>query len=559
MQRSGDHIYIAAGAVIYGSINIWQVHDVTVSGGGTVIYDGPQNPDTDEGWMHKPNWHFIVMDNARNIRIEGITGIVRSRTWMIQMRDSHDITYRNMKVIGGSANNANQDGMDWLGGGDTLVQDCFFRAADDVFSMEGNWDGYSEEAMLTPGHDVTNITIERSTLSTSISNVVRLGWPKKIFDSHGFTLRDSDVIQMGVGSCGVPFALFELWADPAGKGVHTDINFSDIRLDDWYSLVQIRQPNPGIRDVTFDNIAAMDGPGLVPSVLKGNVQNVSFTGVNLGAGSVLKDADTPLRTTEGAGEPRYQAGKVDAQFSYAAKVIHPGKKIRFEATQQPGLSYHWLFGDGEQADGPVVKHAFTDAEGTLLDGTGRFRVLLAVTDPQGHKTWSSQSIVVNDNVHKATRARDLAPGITGSKGDSYTGQNGFLSVPVTGGYTITLLTSTTAALAIDDVQVHSGKPHAQVCGSAGDAVQAVRVSVVLKRGPHRIEIRRGPEIENAEAPEGVSAGTPVLLWEGPGILQQPVPEAALFSYRHESLGIASRSYLRVDGVNEHERCRHKTR
>ena len=238
--RSGDHIYIAAGAVIYGSINIWQVHDVTVTGGGTVIYDGPQNPDTDEGWMHKPNWHFIVMDNALNIKIEGITGIVRSRTWMIQMRDSHDITYRNMKVIGGSVNNANQDGMDWLGGGDTLVQDCFFRAADDVFSMEGNWDGYSEEAMLTPGHDVTNITIERSTLSTSISNIVRIGWPRKIFDSHGFTLRDSDVIQMGVGGCGVPFALFELWADPAGKGVHTNINFTDIRLDDWYSLVQIR-------------------------------------------------------------------------------------------------------------------------------------------------------------------------------------------------------------------------------------------------------------------------------------------------------------------------------
>ncbi len=525
--RSGDRIYLAPGALLYGSINIWGVHDVSVSGRGTVLYSGPQDPNTDEGWMHKPNWHFIVMDNAQNIHIEGITGIVRSRTWMIQMRDSHDITYRNMKVIGGSPNNANQDGMDWLGGGDTLVQDCFFRAADDVFSMEGNWDGYSEEALTTPGHEVSNITVERSTLSTSISNVVRLGWPKKIFDSHGFTLRDSDVIQMGVGGCGVPFALFELWADPAGKGVHTGIQFSDVRLDNWYSLAQIRQPNPGIEGVTFSNIWAMDGPGLVPSVLKGDVHGVSLSGVNLGGGDVGKDTDLPLLAMEGAAKPRYEPGPVDAGFSYPAKAIRPGSRVKFTAKQQPGVTYHWFFGDGERAEGRVVRHAFPDALGTLLDGTGRFRVLLSVIDAQGHKAWTSQSVVVSESAGKATHPRDVAPGLIENKGATYTAQQGLLKIPATGGYTVSLLTSTTASLAIDGVEVHSGKPHAQVCGSAGDAVQAVRLSLALQKGPHRIEIRRGPEVENAEAPGSSPPGEPILLWEGPGILWQPVPETAL--------------------------------
>ena len=87
--------------------------------------------------MHKPDWHVIVMDNASNIEIEGITGIAHSRTWMVQMRDSHQITFRNVKIIGGNVGNANQDGMDWLGGGDTLVQDSFFRASDDIFAMYG--------------------------------------------------------------------------------------------------------------------------------------------------------------------------------------------------------------------------------------------------------------------------------------------------------------------------------------------------------------------------------------------------------------------------------------
>ena len=83
--HNGDRIYLADGAVVFGALNVWQVHDVHVFGRGAIIYDGPQDPNNDEGWMHKPNWHVIVMDNASNIEIEGIVGIARSRTWMVQI------------------------------------------------------------------------------------------------------------------------------------------------------------------------------------------------------------------------------------------------------------------------------------------------------------------------------------------------------------------------------------------------------------------------------------------------------------------------------------------
>lgn len=73
--RSGETIYLDPGAVVFGGLNVWQVQDVRVLGRGTIIYDGPQDPDHDEGWMHKPDWHVMVMDNARNVEIEGITGI----------------------------------------------------------------------------------------------------------------------------------------------------------------------------------------------------------------------------------------------------------------------------------------------------------------------------------------------------------------------------------------------------------------------------------------------------------------------------------------------------
>lgn len=39
--QSGDRIYLAPGAVVFGSLNFWQVHDVRVLGRGMIVYNGP--------------------------------------------------------------------------------------------------------------------------------------------------------------------------------------------------------------------------------------------------------------------------------------------------------------------------------------------------------------------------------------------------------------------------------------------------------------------------------------------------------------------------------------
>lgn len=128
------------------------------------------------------------------------------------------MTYDDLRVIGGNPGNANQDGMDWLGGGDSVVRNAFIRSSDDDFAMEGNWDGYKDEDMLRPGHDVANILIMNSVLSTSISNIVRAGWPRKIFNSRNFTLRDSDILHGGIGACGQTFGLLGFWGAQEAKG-----------------------------------------------------------------------------------------------------------------------------------------------------------------------------------------------------------------------------------------------------------------------------------------------------------------------------------------------------
>src|SRR5579862_6499428 len=529
--QSGDRIYLAPGAVVFGSLTFWQVHDVRVWGRGMVIYNGPQEYSTDTGWQQLRAWHCITMDEAQNIAIEGITCIVRSRTWQIQMKDSRQIGYYNVNVIGGHPRDANQDGMDWLGGGDTTVRNCFFRASDDVFAIQGNWDGYGEEAMRLPGQDVTNITIEDSVVSTSISNTVRVGWPKKTFRSAHVVMRNLDVIHTGYGGCVVPFAFFELWADPEGAGEHTDYRISDIRLEDYYSLLRIQQPGPSVHGLTFSNITAMDGPPMAPSLIDGEVSDLHLDGVRALSKVAAADADIPLEVRGKAGEPTYGPAPAHVDFEYDPGLIRPRRAVRFEVIQpSPGWRYEWLFGDGTRAEGTVVRHAFPDTEGTLLDGSGRSRVLLRASRPGQDDIWSSRSVVVGRTL--APAAMQQAQSLTGlhatplanGQGSSW---DGWLRVPADGGYTITLLTSRRAKLQIDDLPgAENPEPQMQVCGFYGDAVQPTQLTAALQAGLHRIHIEIGTGMENSTAGPN---GQPVLYWDGPATPLAPIPTDALVS------------------------------
>jgi len=470
------------------------------------------------------------MDHANNVEIDGITCVTRSRTWQVQMRSSRGIGFYNVNVIGGEEHDANQDGLDWLGGGDTTVRNCFIRASDDDFAMEGNWDGYTDAEMRVPGEDVTNITVEDSVVSTSISNTVRVGWPKKTFRSAHVTMRNLDVIHSGFGGCVVPFGFLEMWSDSVGVESHTDFRFSDIRLEDFYSLMQVRLVNPpGAQGIVFSNIAAMDGVGMVPSVLQGPDRGVALDGVRVAGRVAARDADVPVEVSAGAAEPSYGPGLTDASFDYSPGLVRPGEVVTFRVVAPAlGWRYVWLFGDGTRGNGAVVRHAFPDAEGTLLDGSGRFRVLLRAWRADGDEVWVSRGVVVASRVAPAVvTAAGSVPVMQGEGAQQpVAGWDGWLAIPADGGYTFTLLTSRRATMTVDDLPpVRSPALRIQVCGSLGDAVQPVRVSAGLKAGLHRIQIALEPGIENEPAP---AIGGPALYWEGPETRLEPVPASGQF-------------------------------
>jgi hypothetical protein len=553
--KSGETYYLEPGAYIFGSLNLWKVQNVKILGRGTIVYDGPQDPNSDEGWMQKPDWHCIGALESHNVDIEGLTCVVRSRTWSIQMKDSSGFVFDDLRVIGGNPGNANQDGMDWLGGGDTLVDNSFFRSSDDVFAMQGNWDGYSEDDLVRPGHNVANIVIENSELSTSISNIVRAAWPQKIFNSRNFTLRNSDVLHGGIGACGQTFGLLGMWGAKDAKGDHTEYTFENIFLDNWYSLVQMEQENPGLHGFTFHNIWALDQPPLATSTLTGDVANVTFDNVKYGQMRAEGNADLPLSVNDGSKQPTYAPshGPV-ALFSVDAPIVAPGQNVGFTAKESPGARYTWIFGDGTSGQGRRVHHRFPDVLGTELDGingAGRFRVLLHVEDKENKQDWASQGVVVVGKWHDAAQpagamtaglAWKIYPGTWTQLPDLTTQQSvfngeapdlqadaqgytryavawdGFIDIPADGGYTFDLIARDGARLVIDGMEVaKTGPPFAQVCGSPGNAQRYARGSLGLRAGPHTIHV---------EGLHSMSNESPRVLWEGPALPLTDVPAAA---------------------------------
>lgn len=562
--QSGDTWYLAPGAYIFGSLNLWNVENVKVLGRGTIVYDGPQDPNSDQGWMQKPDWHCIGAMNARNVEIDGLTCIIRSRTWSIQMKDSTGFVYDDLRVMGGNPGNANQDGMDWLGGGNTVVRNSFFRASDDVFAQEGNWDGYTEADLVRPGNDVQNILIENSELSTSISNIVRAGWPQKVFNSHNFTLRDSDILHGGIGACGQTFGLLGFWGADGASGDHSGFTFENLFLDNWYSLVQMEQELPGLHGFTFRNIWALDQPPLADSTLMGDVADVTFDNVKYGQARAATNADLPLVVTDGAQQPKFApvSGPM-AAFTVDPPFFGPRNKVTLTAQTVPGAHYYWHFGDGTQAEGRRVKHRFPDAMGTDLDdkdGAGRFRVLLKVVDKTGKQDWAAQGLVAVDHWQEAqtvvgptvpglnykiypgtwTELPDLSKVQAVISGETLnlnasaqgftryaTAWDGWIDIPADGGYTFHLIDRDGARLAIDGVEVaKTGPPFAQVCGSPGNAERYDRGSIGLRAGKHSIHV---------EGLHSLSNGAPRVLWEGPGLGLTDVPAAAYSRARADVL------------------------
>lgn len=79
-----------------------------------------------------------------------------------------------------------------------------------------------------------------------------------------------------------------------------------------------------------------------------------------------------------------------AQFDVQPVVIYAGTSVTFDGSasysQAAVISYHWRFGDGEEADGQKVDHSYAEA--------GTYTVTLKVRDSAGAMASTEEEVVV---------------------------------------------------------------------------------------------------------------------------------------------------------------------
>ena len=293
---SGQTLYLAPGAVLYGAINVWDAENVRICGRGVALYNGPNSRNVDSGWMCRPNWHPLTTHNVRKLTVEGVTFVNRARTWSLQFRRTTDSTFDNIKVIASTPENLNCDGMDWYGGGQVVVRDSFIRSADDclaIFAEEaskalrvdrgggGHLPGAPQKETLKTRGEFSGLTVERCVFWPTVANVLRAGWNNQSLTTSNITIRDCDVIhtEQPIRSwMGADWALFTT-VIPQGEGIcdHSDYLFENIRCEVPIAMLGVNWPQATLRNFSFRNIQIAGAAG--KSFLRAKANGINFQNV----------------------------------------------------------------------------------------------------------------------------------------------------------------------------------------------------------------------------------------------------------------------------------------
>lgn len=254
-------VYMAPGAVCYGSISSDEVDHVTIRGRG--ILDGSQlqhiNPTPGEG-----RTGAIWLSGGRDNRVEGIT-IIDPTMWAVVMNFATRPVVQNIHII---AYEVNADGIHFSGSSHGLITGVFIRTPDD-------------DIVMYHYGPTSHNTVQNSVLWGDDAHVILIGLGS-VPDAHisELTFQNIDVLnQQGVYILDKFTGVLKLWAN-GGNDIR-NILFKDIRIEafrDPYkaAVFQFRTDErfPGDKDggiienITLDNVIYR-GSGEQRALIKG--------------------------------------------------------------------------------------------------------------------------------------------------------------------------------------------------------------------------------------------------------------------------------------------------
>lgn len=285
--RSGETLYIEAGAVVRGSVICRGGRDVRIRGRG--ILDGSFY-DYEKGARVRS----IIIENCRNVLVEDII-MIHPTSWMLVLARCENAVVRNLRQIGACISS---DGIDVCGSKDVLIEDCCLRNGDDCIALK---------SVLYPGKhdwrgDIANVHVRRCVFLKGLpSNVMEIGYELSTERVSDVVFEDIDVLNSH--DEGAVFSIHN-----GDRAIVENIVWKDIRVEHyWGKLVDFRvvfsrynqdEQRGGIRNILLQDIRVAQSqfnPGCSVSLIGGYtpahpVENVRFENFYLNDHKVI-DAD----------------------------------------------------------------------------------------------------------------------------------------------------------------------------------------------------------------------------------------------------------------------------
>ena len=213
--RSGETLYIAAGAVVHGAVLADDASDVKILGRGILDVSTLKRGQTPGA---------ISLAGCRNARIEGI--VIRDvNRWAVVPAACRGVVISGLKLIGFWRYNA--DGINVVNSQDVVIEKCFIRSFDDSITIKGVDRKHHRFTELGRGHaldelPVRNVKVSRCVIWNDWGTALNFGAESSAPEITDVVCEDCDIIRTASAAIGFHIAGF---AD-----VH-NIRFERIRLE----------------------------------------------------------------------------------------------------------------------------------------------------------------------------------------------------------------------------------------------------------------------------------------------------------------------------------------
>ncbi len=266
--RSGDTVFIEAGAVVHGAFAATDAEGVAIRGRGVLL-----------GGYTRPDGHVppsIRAQRCRNFTVQGVT-LLDGRAWHVVPAASVGVLVEDCNIISGADV---ADGIDVVSCENVVIRGCFIRTKDDCIAVKAVGDGPAR------GVDVSGCVL----WNAEWGNALEIGYETRAAEMTDIRFHNIDVVhcEFEGNQSGAVFSIHNGDRARIERVLYEDIRVEDAReklvdLKVLHSRYSQDAERGLVRDVQFRDVRVVGGPFPV-SIIRGyddshRVENVSFDGL----------------------------------------------------------------------------------------------------------------------------------------------------------------------------------------------------------------------------------------------------------------------------------------